>query len=133
MKIINYAFLLAGIMLISACVNSQEQTMANRESTPNASIEKKTINTTVTGTVLYKQLEGGFFALISNDNKYYTLRKLPEEFKLEGLVVEISGVINKDIITFTQFGELLEVESVKVIDNSNAKAPDLSAPKLKRL
>ena len=119
--------------MTSACVNSQEQTMANKESPSSSSVDAEPIKTVVTGTVLYKKLEGGFFALISTDNKHYTLRKLPKEFKLEGLVVEITGMINKDIITFTQFGELLEVETVKVIDNSNAKAPDLSAPNHKRL
>lgn len=86
-----------------------------------------------TGTIIYKQLEGGFFALITNDNQRFTLRHLPAEFRLDGLIVEIQGSVNKDIVTFTQFGEPLDVSSVTVLDDSHARPPEASPKKLKSL
>lgn len=86
-----------------------------------------------TGTIVYKNLEGGFFALLTKDNQRFTLRHLPNAYRLDGLVVEINGRINKDVLTMTQFGELLEVKEVKVLDDSQAAPPESGPRKLKSL
>ena len=90
-------------------------------------------STVYTGTIVYKTFEGGFFAFISTDNKRYTLRHLSKEYRLDGLVVEITGRVNSDIITTTQFGDLLEVDTVKVLDDSHARPPASGPRKLKSL
>ena len=80
-----------------------------------------------------KPLKAVFFALISTDNKRFTLRHLPEDYRLDGLIVEITGSVNKKIITTTQFGDLLEVDAVKVLDDSRARPPESGPRKLKSL
>jgi hypothetical protein len=34
-------------------------------------------------------------------------------------VLEITGTINEDLLSFKQYGRMLEVKSVKIIDDSN--------------
>ncbi|BFT30722.1 hypothetical protein D210916BOD24_18980 [Alteromonas sp. D210916BOD_24] len=71
-----------------------------------------------TGTIIYKELEGGFYAFVSNDGERYTLHGLNEAYQQNGLIVEIEGIVTPDIITFTQFGTVLQVKNIKVLDAS---------------
>ena len=112
-----------------ACADSKESSPVNKDNEPTAS----PASAVYTGTIVYKTFEGGFFAFISTDNKRYTLRHLPESYRLDGLIVEITGSVNKDIITTTQFGDLLEVDAVKVLDDSHARPPESGPRKLKSL
>lgn len=112
-----------------ACADSKESSPVNKEN----AMSSAQATTVFTGTIVYKQFEGGFFALLTNDNQRYTLRHLPTAYRLDGLVVEINGSVNKDIITTTQFGELLEVDTVKVLDDSHASPPKTGPRKLKSL
>lgn len=114
---------------LSACADSKESSPVNKEN----AMSSAQATTVFTGTIVYKQFEGGFFALLTNDNQRYTLRHLPTAYRLDGLVVEINGSVNKDIITTTQFGELLEVNTVKVLDDSHASPPKTGPRKLKSL
>ncbi|NVK56476.1 MAG: hypothetical protein HWE26_12755 [Alteromonadaceae bacterium] len=123
--------LTSGLM---ACSDAAEQpTMTTPQENDTAQQEQATVQQHFRGTIVYKTIEGGFFALITTDNQRYTLRRLPAEFRLDGLEVEIKGSINHDMMTFTQFGELLDVKSVTVVDDSHAKPPFSSTQKLKSL
>lgn len=114
---------------LTACADSKETSPVNHDNEPATSAA----SAVYTGTIVYKTFEGGFFAFISTDNKRYTLRHLPESYRLDGLIVEITGSVNKDIITTTQFGDLLEVDTVKVLDDSHARPPESGPRKLKSL
>ncbi len=114
---------------LTACADSKETSPVNHDNEPATSAA----SAVYTGTIVYKTFEGGFFAFISTDNKRYTLRHLPESYRLDGLIVEITGSVNKDIITTTQFGDLLEVDAVKVLDDSHARPPESGPRKLKSL
>ena len=74
-----------------ACADSKESSPVNKDNEPTAS----PASAVYTGTIVYKTFEGGFFALISTDNKRFTLRHLPEDYRLDGLIVEITGSVNK--------------------------------------
>lgn len=76
---------------------------------------------TLTGTIVYKDLEGGFFAFITQNGKHYTPHGLDETYRKNGLLVEIKGITKPDIMTTTQFGTVLQVTSVKVISSENVK------------
>ena len=114
---------------LTACADSKEPSPVNQDYEPVAT----SASAVYTGTIVYKTFEGGFFAFISADNKRYTLRHLPQAYRLDGLIVEITGSVNKDIITTTQFGDLLEVDAVKVLDDSRARPPESGPRKLKSL
>ena len=76
---------------------------------------------TITGTVTYKDLEGGFYGLVAEDGKKYTLQKFPNKYLKNGLVVKVTGTLRNDIMTIQQFGTPLEADKVEVIDDSKVK------------
>lgn len=76
---------------------------------------------TITGTVTYKDLEGGFFGLIAEDGKRYLLQKFPNKYRQHGLVVKVTGTLRTDIMTIQQFGTPLEADEVEIIDDSMVK------------
>jgi len=73
---------------------------------------------TMKGSIIYKDLEGGFYAFIAENGDRYTLHGLDETYQKNGLIVEVKGTPKPDMMTFTQFGTVLQVTSVKVLDTS---------------
>lgn len=85
----------------------------------SAAIESsKTQSVTLTGSIIYKELEGGFYAFIAENGDRYTLHGLDETYQKNGLIVEVNGVTKPDVMTFTQFGTVLQVNTIKVLDTS---------------
>ena len=123
------------IIALSACTNENENatdtamtnelsapnTTNNASSTPNNELTLQAKNEheiTATGSIFYKKMEGGFYAFITNKGKKYTLHGLNEAFQQNGLVVKITGEVKPDLMTVTQFGEVLQVKEVEVLDTS---------------
>lgn len=73
---------------------------------------------TLQGQVVYQTMEGGFFSFIANDGGKYTPMQLPKEHKKHGLLVELKAQIMVDVMTTTQFGQVIKVVDVKVLDDS---------------
>ncbi len=73
---------------------------------------------TMKGSIIYKDLEGGFYAFIAENGDRYTLHGLDETYQKNGLIVEVKGTPKPDMMTFTQFGTVLQVTRVKVLDTS---------------
>ncbi|GFD80088.1 hypothetical protein KUL118_29500 [Tenacibaculum sp. KUL118] len=73
---------------------------------------------TMTGSIIYKDLEGGFYAFIAEDGGRFTLHGLDETYQKNGLIVEVKGTPKPEMMTITQFGTVLQISSVKVLDTS---------------
>lgn len=80
--------------------------------------------TVLTGTIVYKTFEGGFFALIGDDGKPYTLHGLARKYQQNGLKVRVTGEPKPDMMTITQFGTVFKVESVEILDDSMVRPID---------
>ena len=65
----------------------------------------------IKGTVEYKSVGMGAWALVSEDGTTYELYQPSAELKQKGLSVEIEGKIRKDIMTIAMIGDVLEVIS----------------------
>jgi hypothetical protein len=78
---------------------------------------------TLKGQVLFQEFEGGFFGFIDEDGNKYTPMGMDKKHLRHGLVIELSGRVLPDMITTTQFGEVIKVESVSIVDESNAAEP----------
>ena len=76
---------------------------------------------TVKGTIVYKNLEGGFYGLDADNGRKYLPHGLAMKYRKNGLVVEVSGTIEKEMMSFKQYGEILKVKSVTVIDDTKVK------------
>ncbi|MEQ3638132.1 MAG: ribose-phosphate pyrophosphokinase [Alteromonas sp.] len=103
-------------------LKAQENAPTELKAEPVTQAEAKevSVNDSVTlkGSIIYKELEGGFFAFITESGDRFTLHGLDEEYHQNGLIVEIEGVTKPEMMTITQFGTVLEVHNVKVLDTS---------------
>ena len=70
------------------------------------------------GTVKYITLEGGFYAIYADDGRKFTPKNLGELHRKNGLVVKVRGKILKDVVTFQQHGQVLNISSIEIIDDS---------------
>ncbi|WP_052010280.1 MULTISPECIES: hypothetical protein [unclassified Alteromonas] len=103
-------------------MKAQENAPTELKAEPVTQAEAKevSVNDSVTlkGSIIYKELEGGFFAFITESGDRFTLHGLDEDYHQNGLIVEIEGVTKPEMMTITQFGTVLEVLNVKVLDTS---------------
>lgn len=77
------------------------------------------------GTVVYQNLEGGFYGIIADDGTPYLPLNLPDEFAEDNLSVTFVGVVKTDVVTIQQWGTPLELteissegQSVKVVSGT---------------
>ncbi|MFT7258395.1 MAG: hypothetical protein ACI9MS_000240 [Glaciecola sp.] len=75
------------------------------------------------GHVLFQQMEGGFFGFIDKSGNKYTPIGMDKANLRHGLVIQLTGKILPNMITTTQFGQVIKVESVVIIDESKAMEP----------
>ena len=77
----------------------------------------------LTGVIHYQSFEGGFYSFIADNGAKYTPIGLAKEYRKHGLAVAIEGQIMRDVMTTTQFGEVLKVITLKIIDDSQYTSP----------
>ena len=64
--------------------------------------------------MVYKDLEGGFFAIVSDDNRKYNPINLPESFMQDGLKVKITARPRTDAMSIHMYGEIIEIIEIAV-------------------
>ena len=64
-------------------------------------------------TVKYISLEGGFYGLVSDDNKSYNPITLPKEFQIDGLKVKFKARVSKDQESFYMWGTIIEIIDIE--------------------
>jgi hypothetical protein len=69
-----------------------------------------------TGTVVYNQLEGGFYGIQSDEGARYEPLNLPPEYRIDGLKVMFRGVIRPDMATIHMWGKPLELLHIEKSD-----------------
>jgi outer membrane murein-binding lipoprotein Lpp len=75
------------------------------------------------GQILFQQLEGGFFGFIDESGNKYTPIGMDKADLRHGLVIQLTGKLLPDMITTTQFGQVIKVESIMILDESKAQKP----------
>ena len=65
----------------------------------------------IEGTVVYKELEGGFFAIESDDGKKFNPVNLPETFRTDGLKVSVSAQPYEGMSAH-MYGTLIEIVDI---------------------
>jgi hypothetical protein len=71
---------------------------------------------TITGTVRFIELEGGFFGIVSDTGKHYLPLNLGRDFRAHGLRVRIEGRLRKDIVTTSMWGTPLEIHGIEKLN-----------------
>ncbi|MDF2179383.1 hypothetical protein P2G88_14100 [Aliiglaciecola sp. CAU 1673] len=72
----------------------------------------------IVGEVRYLDLEGGFFAIYDKRGKAYYPLNLAKEFKRHGLIVEIEGRLEPDVMTIQQHGTPVRVLNINIVDDT---------------
>ena len=78
-----------------------------------ASDEEKGGLITVTGTITYIDLEGGFYGIIADNGDRYFPLNLDQRYKVNNLKIRIEGKTRKNVMTTTMWGtpfEILKIE-----------------------
>jgi hypothetical protein len=86
------------------------------ESNLSPSSESPTTNDTDTfeilGTVVYNNLEGGFFAIDGDNGNKYAPISLPKSFRKDGLKVKVTARLKKDAMSIHMYGSIIEVVDI---------------------
>jgi hypothetical protein len=127
-----YSAIVIAVLTVSACdseVKNTPETSTSGAPEQNLSMteldaptEKATLMK-MRGTITYQDFEGGFFSFIAEDGSKFTPQMLAPEHRKDGLVVQITGEVVTDMMTTTQFGQLLKVHDITVIDASKTRPP----------
>jgi len=75
----------------------------------NAPVKSSLI--TGTGTVVYVELEGGFFGIIADDGTHYLPDNLPESCRVDGLLVKFTGIERAPAPNIRMWGTSLRILS----------------------
>ncbi len=121
--------LLIGIIsiLLVSCAGEKIKTEQSQKSARsivlNEAVPKEEANNmiTVVGTIRRKHIEGGFWGLDSKDGKKYMPSGLNKDLLIDGMIIEVKGIIVEDVMTFQQYGKTLKVKESRIIDDSDAK------------
>lgn len=125
--ILNILVSIIVLMGLSACEIKNDETSSiqlGKNQMPmvvaksNVNNKKSDQQMTITGQILYQAIEGGFFGFIANNGDKYTPRGLDNKYRQNGLIVELKAELIPDIVTTTQFGKVIKVLEIKVIDSS---------------
>ncbi len=67
------------------------------------------------GTVKYIDLEGGFYGIITDDNKRLDPINLAKEFQTDGKRIMFKYKEKKDLVSFHMWGTIVEILEIKEI------------------
>lgn len=71
----------------------------------------------ISATVSYISLEGGFWGLVSEDGVKYQPVNLGEEFRKDGLKVELRARVIENTADFRMWGKQIEILEIKIQEN----------------
>lgn len=69
-------------------------------------------NVTFTGTVVWKPLESGFFAIDADDGRKFEPINLPREFAVNGLRVRVTARVRDDMASVNMYGTIIEITEI---------------------
>jgi hypothetical protein len=65
------------------------------------------------GTVVYEEIEGGFFAIHGEDGQTYNPVDLPDAFRKDGMEVQFRARPSRDALSFHMYGTTVEIVEIK--------------------
>ena len=87
----------------------------------NSAANSKADTIELQGTVVYKDLEGGFFAIDGDDGQTYDPVNLPESFKQNGMRVKATVRVKSDAAGIHMVGDIVEI--VDIVESNGQDIP----------
>lgn len=106
---------ISSAMLISCA--SQNKKYAEQENLPIS--QDAVVNDLIqnmTGTVVLNELEGGFWGIITTNQKKYEPIVLPDQFKVDGISVKFNAKEIKDKGSIYMWGTIIEIIDIERLD-----------------
>jgi hypothetical protein len=72
----------------------------------------------MTGTIVYNEIEGGFYGIKSDDGKKYNPINLDAPFRKDGLRVKFDANPKKGMVGIHMWGEYVEIIHIETLDES---------------
>ncbi|MFH0967653.1 MAG: cache domain-containing protein [Methanobacteriota archaeon] len=94
----------------------------------NCSATAQNSEISFTGQVVWKDIEGGFFGIITLDGTEYLPLNLPKNYNVDGVTVDIIGTITPDVMTMQMWGVPLEIQTIKPVNGENPFIQSWYAP-----
>lgn len=69
------------------------------------------------GTVVYNELEGGFYGIVADDGKKYNPINLDKEFQQDSLRVKFDANLKKGMVGIHMWGVYVEILKIEKIDD----------------
>ncbi len=69
-----------------------------------------------TGTVVFSELEGGFYGLVGDTGERYDPVNLKDEFKSDGLRIRFEAKVLRNHISVRMWGRLVEILEMERLD-----------------
>ncbi len=69
----------------------------------------------ITGKSRYVDLEGGFWAIESNDGQKYTPINMPEQLKTNGATVRVRAKVLRGAMSISMYGEAIRIISFETL------------------
>jgi hypothetical protein len=69
----------------------------------------------ITGTIQFFSLEGGFFAIRADDGKTYDPINLPAEYHKDGIRVRFKGRLRTDLVGVHMIGPIVEIVAIETL------------------
>jgi len=66
----------------------------------------------IVGTVQYKNIEGGFYAIVGDDGKKFNPINLPKSFRKDGLKVKVTARLKTETVSFRMYGAMIEIVNI---------------------
>jgi hypothetical protein len=101
--------LIALLALAGACSKPHSSSESPKEDAAAKEPAANPSHISGTGTVIYSDLEGGFFAIHSDDGVTYDPQSLPNEFKADSVRVKFTVRVIPDAVGIHQVGPIVEV------------------------
>jgi len=111
---------------LSACGANSDEPDSNNTATESSQmkvvkgtdIDKKGADKQMilTGQILYQHMEGGFYGFVANNGDKYLPSGIKPDFLKNGLIVELTVKLMPDVLTTQQFGQVVKVLDIKVLD-----------------
>ena len=86
-----------------------DQTAASKKA-----VRRQADTVEIQGTVVRKDLEGGFYAIEGDDGRTYDPINLPEFFKKNGLRVRVTARYKNDVVGIHMAGDIVEIVDISV-------------------
>ncbi len=138
MKHVNLIAVLAIALGITGCqdetdthTNNSEETVVEAPANPiDISDKKEADMITLNGHIEFKPFEGGFYAFIGDDGSKWVLQGLDKAYHRHGLALTVTGTPMPEMLTTTQFGTVMKVDSISNVDDSSVKPKPASPQEL---